>query len=101
MIIYNVTVKVEHSIAAKWLAWLKEEHVPAIIATGCFSHAVVLHLFESDDEEGVTYAVQYFARDQESYNRYVKKFAEEMRKKSTDKWDNKFIAFRTVMRVVN
>ncbi|MEI2737728.1 MAG: DUF4286 family protein [Chitinophagaceae bacterium] len=27
MIIYNVTIKVEHSIADQWLTWLKEEHI--------------------------------------------------------------------------
>lgn len=101
MIIYNVTIKVEHSIADKWFSWLKEEHIPGIIATGCFSHATILHLFEADDAEGVTYAVQYHTESKDLYNRYLEKFAVEMRKRGADKWGNKFIAFRSVMQVVN
>lgn len=101
MIIYNVTVKVDHSIRQPWLQWLKEEHIPGIIATGCFTHAVILHLPESDDEEGVTYAIQYHATDAASYNRYIEQFADVFRQKGLDKWGNKFIAFRTVMQVVN
>jgi hypothetical protein len=101
MIIYNVTVKVDHSIRQSWLQWLKDEHIPGIIATGCFTHAVILHLLESDDEEGVTYAIQYHATDTASYNRYIEQFADVFRQKGLDKWGNKFIAFRTVMQVVN
>jgi hypothetical protein len=101
MIIYNVTIKVDHSIAAPWLIWLKEEHIPDIINTGCFTHAVILRLMETDETEGPTYAVQYHAESKSLYNMYIEKFADEMRKKGTDKWGNKFIAFRSVMQVVN
>ena len=101
MIIYNVTIKVEHSIAADWLTWLKEEHIPDIISTGCFTHASILRLLEVDDTEGRTYAVQYHAESEMPYNLYIEKFADEMRKKGTDKWGNQFIAFRTVMEVVH
>ena len=98
MIIYNVTVKVNHSIAESWIKWLKEEHIPAIINTGCFSHATILHLIEAGDEEGITYAIQYH---KELYTRYIENFADEMRKRAIDKWGDNFIAFRTVMQVVN
>ncbi len=101
MILYNVTTKVEHSVADAWLIWLKEEHIPDIIATGCFTHATVLHLLEVDDTEGTTYAVQYHATGKALYNRYLEQFANEMRSKAMEKWGNKFIAFRSLMEVVH
>jgi len=101
MFIYNVTTKVNHTIAAAWLAWIKEEHIADIINTGCFTHAVVLHLIETDDEEGITYAVQYYCESRALYNRYLDKYANEMRKKAIDKWGDKFISFRSIMQVVN
>lgn len=101
MFIYNVTTKANRSIAAAWLNWLKEEHIPDIISTGCFSHAVILHLLEADDEEGITYAVQYHCESKAFYNRYLDKHAGEMRKKVIDKWGDNVIAFRSVMQVVN
>ena len=101
MIIYNVTIKVDHSIAEEWMSWLKNEHIPDLIATGCFTHATILHLLEADDTEGITYAVQYHAESKALYNRYIEKFSEMMRKKATDKWGEKFIAFRSVMQVVH
>ncbi len=101
MLIYNVTIKIEHSIAEAWFNWLKEEHIPDIMGTGCFTHAVILRLVEVDDTEGPTYAVQYHASGRENYNRYISQFAEEMRKRSSTKWGDKFIAFRSVLETVS
>lgn len=101
MLIYNVTIKVHESIKAEWLVWLKEEHIPDVIQTGCFTNAIILRLLEVDETEGPTYAVQYFAESKGLYNNYIENHAPEMRQKSFDKWGDKFIAFRSVMQVVN
>jgi Domain of unknown function (DUF4286) len=100
MLIYNVTIKIQAGIAADWLKWMQQIHIPEVIATGCFTHAVTLLLLEVDDEEGPTYAIQYHAESKSNYNRYIDKFASEMRQKVFDKWGNQFIAFRSLMQVV-
>ena len=38
MIIYNITIKVEWSIAKDWLVWMQNEHICEIIKTGCFDN---------------------------------------------------------------
>lgn len=100
-IVYNVTIKVANAIHVVWLQWLKEEHIPGVIETGCFTHATILLLLEVDDNEGPTYAVQYFAESKGLYNSYIENHAAMMRQKSFDKWGDQFIAFRSVMQVVN
>lgn len=101
MIIYNVTIKVQESICQQWLSWLKEEHIPDVIGTGCFTHAVILQLLDIDTSEGPTYAIQYHAESKALYNNYIEKHAPLMRQKGFDKWGDGFIAFRSVMQVVN
>lgn len=101
MIIYNVTIKVDKSIADAWLAWLQDEHIPEVTGTGCFSSASILRLLDVDETEGPTFAVQYAAESKAQYNRYIELFAGTMRQKSFQKWGDKFIAFRSVMQVVN
>ncbi len=101
MIIYNVTTKVKHTIQEAWLQWMNQEHIPEMIATGCFNKAIVLRLLEIDEEEGPTYAVQYFAESKAIYNQYIEKHAVRMRQHTMSKWGDGFIAFRSVMQVVN
>ena len=101
MIIYNVTIKVDKTIAEAWLNWLKDEHIADVTGTGCFTKANILRLLEVDESEGPTFAVQYFAESKAQYNRYIENFAGLMRQKSFEKWGDKFIAFRSVMQVVN
>jgi len=101
MIVYNVTTKVTPAIQQDWLQWIKEEHIADIIGTGCFTHAVVLQLLETDDSEGPTYTVQYFADSKSLYNNYIASHAEKMRQKAFDKWGNQFIAFRSLMQVID
>lgn len=100
MIIYNITTKIANSIAAEWLQWIQEEHIPEIISTGCFSHATILQLLDIDDEDGPTYAVQYFAESRNNYENYIENFAEELRQKAFSKWGNRFISFRSLMQIV-
>jgi hypothetical protein len=101
MILYNVTTKVSTAIQSDWLKWMQEEHIPELIATGCFTDAVVLQLLEVDDSEGPTYAVQYMAESKALYNQYMERYAAALRQKAFDKWGDQFIAFRSLMRVVN
>ena len=101
MFIYNVTIKVQASIKDEWLSWLKEVHIPEVINTGCFTGATILQLLDMDETEGPTYAIQYKAENKTFYDQYIEEFAGIMRQRSFDKWGDKFIAFRSIMQVVN
>jgi hypothetical protein len=100
-IVYNITIKITNAINEAWMQWLQEEHIPEVLQTGCFTHAIILKLLETDEAEGPTYATQYFADSKAIYNNYIEKYAAVMRQKSFDKWGNQFIAFRSVMQVVS
>jgi hypothetical protein len=101
MIIYNVTIKVNEAIAKDWLLWLQQEHIPDLINTGCFTKAVVLKLLDESEPEDPTYAVQYYAENKARLDSYLSQFATEMRNRAFAKWGDQFIAFRSVMEVVN
>lgn len=100
MIVYNVTTKVDPAIKEDWLLWVREEHIPDIINTGCFTKAHTFQLLETDDSEGPTFTIQYFAESKSFYNLYIENFAGFMREKAMNKWGNKFISFRSLMQEV-
>ena len=101
MYIYNVTIKVSESIKVEWLDWLKVEHIPDVMGTGCFESSQVFRLREVDDAEGPTYIVQYSCTNKESYDQYIHSFAQEMRNRSYEKWGDRFIAFRSLLEQID
>ena len=101
MIVYNLSIKIDRSIEKEWLQWQKAEHIPEVMASQQFTDYKFYRLLEQEDPDAVTYIVQYFAASLQHYNTYIEKFAPSLRKKIQDKWGDKFIAFRTIMEVVN
>ena len=101
MIVYNITVKIDPAIEAAWIQWQQQEHIPAIMASGQFSQWKMFRLLEQDETDGLTFVIQYFAPTLENYIRYIEEFAPVFRQKAFDKWGQRFIAFNTVMEVVN
>jgi hypothetical protein len=101
MIVYNITIKIEPAIEAEWINWQKLEHIPEVMATGFFTNYKFYRLLDQDEEDGITYIVQYFTPSIENYNKYIQQSAPLLRQKALDKWGNKFIAFRTIMQLVN
>lgn len=101
MIVYNITLKIDPAIEEAWLQWQQQEHIPDIMASGQFSQWKMFRLLEQDETDGLTFVIQYFAPTLENYYRYIDEFAPVLRQKAFDKWGDRFIAFRTVMEVVN
>lgn len=100
MLIYNVTIKVNWEIHEAWLKWMQETHMPAVVATDCFTGSILLRLLETDENEGPTYAAQYMAASRDNYEHYIAEYALALRQDGIEKWGSGFIAFRTLMTVV-
>lgn len=100
MIIYNVTINVEEHIHKDWLYWMRNEHIPDMLATGKFTKALMSRVQVEEEMGGITYSVQYTAPDREQLARYYKEDAERLRGESK-KFEGKFVAFRTELEVVS
>ena len=100
MIVYNVTVHVELGISELWTRWMKEDHIPKVLETGCFTGYKFYRVMEEDQSTGMTYAVQYFAPDLPTYFKYQNQYAQALQKESKDIWQDKYTAFRTLLREI-
>jgi hypothetical protein len=100
-IIYNVTIKVDASIADDWLIWMLHEHIPAVMNTKCFTGFKVVKLMDMDETEGPTYAVQYTAKDMADYQRYRTEYAADLYRQLVLKWGQQLVWFETAMQVVH
>lgn len=101
MILYSVTVSIDQNVANEWITWMRETHVPEVMATGCFIESKICRLINAEEDGGLTYSFQYLAKDQAEYDRYQNNFAKALQKDHSDKYAGKFAAFRTLLHVLD
>ncbi len=99
MIIYNVTVKVDHDVAEDWLDWMRNTHIPDVLATGLFTDHRICRVVQ-DDPDGMTYAIQYFCESMKNLQQYAAQHAKRLQDDHTERYKDKYVAFRTVMEVL-
>ena len=100
MILYNVTINIDAAVHDEWLQWMKEVHVPDVMNTGLFVENKICRIF-AEEEGGKAYSIQYFAKIWDDYNRYQDDFAPKLQAEHTKKYQGKFAAFRTILKVVH
>lgn len=98
MYIYNVTVNIEKSVHKDWLNWMKEVHIPEVLATGLFIDNRLCEVMV-EEEQGITYSIQYRLKDLDSLDHYQKNFAPKLQAEHTARYRDKFVAFRTILRI--
>jgi hypothetical protein len=99
MIIYSVTINIDDDVQQDWLRWMKEVHIPDVMSTGLFVENRLLKLLNVDDQ-GTTYSIQYMLRSMEDYETYQKDHAPRLQALHTQRYRDKFVAFRTLLEVV-
>lgn len=99
MIIYNVTVNIESDTADGWVSWMRETHIPDVMKTGYFLENRFARVLV-EEEQGVTYSVQYLCKNNADLMEYQEKHAARLQAVHSSKFEGKFVAFRTLLEVV-
>jgi len=102
MIIYNVTIKIDKRVETEWLQWMKENHIPNVMKTGMFvEYKLCKMIFEvEEDPQGTTYAVQYIANSLEDIKEYQEKYGKALQEEHAKRYQNRYIAFRTLLEIL-
>ncbi len=100
MYIYNVTINIDETVHEPWLRWMRDEHIPDMLATGKFLGALMTRVMVEEEMGGITYSIQYRTDSKETLDRYYREDAESLRAQSKA-FEGKFVAFRTELQVVS
>ncbi len=98
MFVYNVTVTLEKEIHSEWLLWMRENHIPDVMRTGCFTEHKIGKLVTNEDE--ITYAIQYTFKERNDLTNYQQNHAPRLQKIHSEKFQNKFIVFRSILEIL-
>ena len=100
MVIYSVTIKVDLATNDEWLAWMKKEHILDVLNTGKFVKHKFHKVLADDERDGITYNVQYYALNMSDYFDYQAEHATTLQAKTLERFKDKFVAFRTLLKEV-
>ncbi|NER12913.1 DUF4286 family protein [Leptobacterium flavescens] len=101
MYIYNVTINIDESVHDEWFSWMKDIHIPDMLATGKFSNARILKVLVEEEMGGITYSVQYITDSKKTLERYYAEDAPRMRQDGVNRFRDKFVAFRTELEIIS
>jgi len=100
MYIYNVTINIDESVHDSWLAWMRETHIPEMLATGKFVQARMCKVLITEEEGGITYSVQYLTPSKKMLQKYYEEDAGRLRQETLNRFSDRFVAFRTELEVI-
>lgn len=101
MLIYNVTINVDESVHQSWLEWMRDKHIPDMLATKKFTQAKMCRVLVEEELGGTTYSVQYTTQDTATLQAYYLEDADRMREEGMRLFPNKFMAFRTELEIIS
>ncbi|MBL7828875.1 MAG: DUF4286 family protein [Saprospiraceae bacterium] len=101
MILYNVTVTIDLDIHEDWVNWMRVQHIPDVMSTNMFLSYRMSRLINHEHADSEIYTIQYLVKDMAHLLRYNQEFAPELQRQHRARYEGKFVAFRTVMEVVD
>ncbi|MCC2546017.1 DUF4286 family protein [Hymenobacter sp. BT175] len=99
MILYNVTSSLDPEIEDQWVAYMRDVHIPEVMATGFFVKSQLCRLLNEEDN-GVTYASQYYCVSLEQLEEYRKVAAPALIREIDKHFGGRYASFRTMLEVV-
>ena len=100
MLLYNVTVGIDKDSEDEWLRYMRDTHIQAVLNTGLFFAHKMYKVLHDQDEDTISYSVQYFARRIEDVQQYLETFAPALIEEHRKRFHNRHVTFMTLLEEV-
>ncbi len=98
---YVIYILVDGSRATDWVKWMVDEHIPDVMATGCFVSSSLVRDSDADDRKRVGYRAYYRTATDADMERYERDHALRLRAEHSTRYAGAFSARREVLPVVS
>jgi hypothetical protein len=101
MLLYNITVGIDKEIENDWVIWVKQNYIPAILATGFFVESKMYRIVTHEDESSVSYSIQLFAEKIENVVQYLNEHTSTIIEAHRLKFKDRHVVFNTLLEEVS
>jgi hypothetical protein len=97
MIVFNITVNISYAAEKEWLSYMKQTHIPEIMATGLPLDVKLLKLLTEIENDGSTYTSQISFRTMEDFLAYQTDHQANIQDKHHRIFNGQYVSFRTLL----
>lgn len=102
MLLYQVTVMIQHPREAEWRTWMIDQHIQDVLDTGYFEEATIYKQLQPPPPEGsTTYCISYRCPSQDALEDYLNDAAPALQKDHTDRFQGHFSASRVILETIS
>lgn len=99
MSLYIVHVHVHHDAVSEWEPYM-HTHMEELLATGCFTQAILTRVPEADRDGTSGYRVLYHALDEAALERYLTHHAPALKRDHQERFEGRVEATREILPVL-
>lgn len=100
MYLFNETVGIDASVEKDWLVWAKTVYIPSVLDTQLFTDYKIYKVLHESEDGSISYSIQFFSGTLENVVQFLEVFAPPLVQQQRQKFNNKHVAFRTLLEEV-
>lgn len=101
MLIFNTTYKVSNQTIDTWKSWMRQEHIPFMLADKLFSKPQIAKIIGSEDVEGTSFSVQFQIENMEKLSTWHQQNAVIFQNSFQKAFGTEVQFFSTVLEIVD
>ncbi len=100
MIIFNTTYCVTDKVYGGFIKWLKEQHIPQMLASGFFSDERVSKVITQEEQEGTSVSVQLTAQSMDAIADWNEQHGDLFKMEVASLFSEEVLFFSTFMEII-
>ena len=93
-VVYSVTLRVSAAVVTEWVDWMRDVHIPEVMATGCFEAFEMRRCLEPPDSNDPLYEIRYLCASLDQYRAYEENHAPALKAAHTERYGDRIQATR-------
>ncbi|MDD2437451.1 MAG: DUF4286 family protein [Massilibacteroides sp.] len=101
MIVYNTTFHLDNGIWDEGVTFLKEVYLPRASSSGFLLNPILRRVLSSDEEEGVSYSVQFHVKNVDTLNFWLENEGCALHQELAARFGTKIAGFSTLLEEID
>lgn len=101
MIIFNTTYLVSESSCEAWLEWVRNQHIPFMMSTDCFTLPQLSKVITEDPQDGISFALQFTTANLDTLTDWSRRYENSFREELSRLFGTDVLCFSTFLEIMD